>query len=86
VNASAQMAKNASHAKPKGGDPFATPAGPKKWETTVIRGDKSQTYSFPLPEGGGSDEAKSSGAAAAETADTVTVVPPPTPPVVPATR
>jgi pilus assembly protein CpaB len=46
VNASTQMAKNAP--RPKTADPFAAPAAPTKWETTVIRGDKTQTYSFPL--------------------------------------
>jgi pilus assembly protein CpaB len=78
VNASSQMAKNAS--KPKTvGDPFAAPAGPKKWETTVIRGDKSQTYSFPMEEGGG-NEAKSAASAPAPaekmTEPTPAVVPP----------
>jgi Flp pilus assembly protein CpaB len=61
VSASAQMAKNAPRAKTA--DPFAAPAAPKKWETTVIRGDKSQTYSFPL-EQGASDEDKSATAPA----------------------
>ena len=70
VSASAEMAKNASHATPKtAADPFAAAAGPKKWETTVIRGDKSQTYSFPMEEGGGGDEAKSAAASAPASTD-----------------
>jgi pilus assembly protein CpaB len=61
VSASAQMAKNAPRPQQKAVDPFAAPAAPKKWETTVIRGDKSQTYTFPLEQAAG-DEGKSAAA------------------------
>jgi pilus assembly protein CpaB len=82
VNASAQMARNAGPSKAKAGsDPFAPPAVAKKWETTVIRGDKSQTYSFPLEEGDGDGDGKTAAAPAAsagtESTETVTVVPSP---------
>jgi pilus assembly protein CpaB len=61
VNASAQMAKNASQARTKtSADPFAAPAAPKKWDVTVIRSDKMQTYSFPIEEA--TDEGKAASA------------------------
>ena len=56
------LAKAAASAPraPKAGadDPFAAGAPPAaRWETTVIRGDKSQTYSFPVDENGAANGA-----------------------------
>jgi Flp pilus assembly protein CpaB len=51
LNAGKEAARNAAAARaPKpSDDPFAASAPPAaRWETTVIRGDKSQTYSFPM--------------------------------------